>query len=315
MERTNRGITLIALIITIIIMLILAGIVLSLTLGEHGIINRVNSASQTYEIAQIKEELEVEIINIQSEKLTQGKEKTRQDLLELSNIGASMETIAIPSIGEYKDYLFEVDEFYHVKIIKKVEGEKPELNLEVITPIVEEGGIVQIKAVGSIQQGSIQSIQALNGGELSTDVSSSEKIFNVTKNGIYYFSVKADNGRVTVKTIEVNSIKEKPEIVISNVTKDGFTIEVVNNYKEGLVTQYKYYVGGTVKSQGTTSRKYVVTGLAFGTEYNIYVEAYFGTEKLPSDTATITTESVNLADLKPGDYVKYNSGTKRSNKL
>ena len=39
MLKGQNGITLIALVITIIILLILAGITISLTLGEHGIIN------------------------------------------------------------------------------------------------------------------------------------------------------------------------------------------------------------------------------------------------------------------------------------
>ena len=54
----NRGITLIALIITIIIMLILAGIVLSLTIGENGIIKKAQIAGQNYiDAAQYEENM------------------------------------------------------------------------------------------------------------------------------------------------------------------------------------------------------------------------------------------------------------------
>lgn len=52
MERKNQGITLIALIITIIIMLILAGIVLTLTIGENGIIRKAQIAGANYVDAQ-----------------------------------------------------------------------------------------------------------------------------------------------------------------------------------------------------------------------------------------------------------------------
>ena len=43
-----RGITLIALVITIIILLILAGVVLNLTLGEHGILKMAEQAGKNY---------------------------------------------------------------------------------------------------------------------------------------------------------------------------------------------------------------------------------------------------------------------------
>ena len=57
-KRTNKnvkGITLIALVLTIIVMLILAGITINLTLGEDGIIKRAQEAGQTYKNAEANE--------------------------------------------------------------------------------------------------------------------------------------------------------------------------------------------------------------------------------------------------------------------
>ena len=65
MERTKenmkieRGITLIALIITIILMLILAGVVLSLTIGKNGIFKTAKYAVEEQKIAEITEQLEL----------------------------------------------------------------------------------------------------------------------------------------------------------------------------------------------------------------------------------------------------------------
>ncbi len=53
----QRGITIISLIITIVIMLILAGVVLNLTIGERGIFKTAKRAAQNYTDAQ-NEELE-----------------------------------------------------------------------------------------------------------------------------------------------------------------------------------------------------------------------------------------------------------------
>lgn len=48
MLKGQKGITLIALVITIIVLLILAGITISLTLGEHGIINMAEKSGKNY---------------------------------------------------------------------------------------------------------------------------------------------------------------------------------------------------------------------------------------------------------------------------
>lgn len=58
-DLKNKGITLIALVITIIILLILAGITLSLLQGENGIITKAKEVARKYENAQ---DLENEIL-------------------------------------------------------------------------------------------------------------------------------------------------------------------------------------------------------------------------------------------------------------
>ena len=55
--RDTKGITLIALIITIIVLLILAGVTLSLTLGERGIFRVAKDASKNYLNAQAEEQI------------------------------------------------------------------------------------------------------------------------------------------------------------------------------------------------------------------------------------------------------------------
>lgn len=56
-KKQNRGITLIALIITIIVLLILAGVTINLTLGENGIFKTAENAGKNYTQAE-QEELE-----------------------------------------------------------------------------------------------------------------------------------------------------------------------------------------------------------------------------------------------------------------
>lgn len=63
MENTsnekNSGITLVALVITIIMLLILAGVTLNLTLGDNGLLKRAQEATNLYNIEEERERLEM----------------------------------------------------------------------------------------------------------------------------------------------------------------------------------------------------------------------------------------------------------------
>ena len=59
-KKQVQGITLIALVVTIIILLILAGIVVNLAIGENGIFNRAQVAANTWRNAETNEELVME---------------------------------------------------------------------------------------------------------------------------------------------------------------------------------------------------------------------------------------------------------------
>lgn len=72
-KQRIKGITLIALTITIIILLVLAGIALTMVLGDNGIVTRAKEARENYKNAQIQEgidltNLEVNIEQNQREK-------------------------------------------------------------------------------------------------------------------------------------------------------------------------------------------------------------------------------------------------------
>ena len=54
--RQNKGITLITLVVTIIVLLILAGIALNLTIGENGIFSRAQVAASTWRNAEANEQ-------------------------------------------------------------------------------------------------------------------------------------------------------------------------------------------------------------------------------------------------------------------
>ena len=56
MKRNNKAITLIALVITIVVLIILAAVAINLSLGNNGIFNRAKTAKEQYQNAQDYEE-------------------------------------------------------------------------------------------------------------------------------------------------------------------------------------------------------------------------------------------------------------------
>lgn len=68
MKMGNTGITLITLVITIILMIILAGISIDITLKDNGIINKAIEAKNKIDRSSIIEQIKIEIIGKQVEK-------------------------------------------------------------------------------------------------------------------------------------------------------------------------------------------------------------------------------------------------------
>ncbi len=66
-KKSNKGITLIALVVTIIVLIILAGVSISLVLGENGIISKAKVARAETEKAEIIEKARMDILGVQSD--------------------------------------------------------------------------------------------------------------------------------------------------------------------------------------------------------------------------------------------------------
>ena len=58
-KRQVKGITLVALVVTIIVLLILAGVAINLTIGQNGIFRRAQDATNKYEQASLNEQAEM----------------------------------------------------------------------------------------------------------------------------------------------------------------------------------------------------------------------------------------------------------------
>ena len=81
MKKQEKGITLVALVVTIIVLLILAGIAISLTIGNNGIFSRAQVSKQKSEISQIIESARLDILEKETENLGGIYEKDLEEIL------------------------------------------------------------------------------------------------------------------------------------------------------------------------------------------------------------------------------------------
>lgn len=81
-KKTEQGITLIALVITIIVLLILAGISIATLTGENGVLSKATTAQKTSQRMEIIENARIDILAIQAENKGQISKKELTNLLE-----------------------------------------------------------------------------------------------------------------------------------------------------------------------------------------------------------------------------------------
>lgn len=104
--KKKQAITLIALIITIILMLILAGVVISLALGEKGLINIAKYTVQKNNETSSREKLEILFLNMQAEKeinINYNKDKYLTSKIEEQNMTIIDEDIVLVNGWMFRD--------------------------------------------------------------------------------------------------------------------------------------------------------------------------------------------------------------------
>ena len=111
-QKKEKGITLIALVITIIVLLILAGVTIATLTGDNGILTKANEAKESTEIETEKEIIKLAVL-VASEKEDYkdiSKEKLQNELEQLS--GGKTEVYS--DNKSYIIYFKETDRVYKV---------------------------------------------------------------------------------------------------------------------------------------------------------------------------------------------------------
>ena len=280
---SNAAITLIALIITIIVLLILAGVTLSMVMGESGIFSKANNAKNKTEVSQYEEELRMCILELQTDtatnKETFGMKTIKNKLVEKVKELENTEDIEFPTEesetrldGTYKGYEFYVDDKYAAHIGDKATGIQ-------LTTSLNPSGWTKQNVTATITIKSNNGINKVEPDE-GTKNGSNEYVItktNITENTSFKYTVTDGQGNTQTKTAIVNTIdKESPAdfTITAENTENGLQINNATTIDSGSgIEKYEYYAKKSTDGDYTKYESNPITGLASGT-YSVYVIAY-----------------------------------------
>ena len=242
-KTKEKGITLIALVITIIVILVLAGVTISTMQGNSGIISKADESKSQTERKEVIEKAKMTI----SEKVVNngGNELTRSELKEILeqyfiNVPEdyTLETI-LKTKEENGKYEIKVSEIYDRDIM--TENEETDGSTEVVPPTsstnVENGSSGNIGSGGNTgSNGNTNSASTSGGNSNNTENGESNSTeIDVTK-------VEMDKQTATVDINGENTVQLNAKVIPSNANKNTeitWTSKkkaVANVNQKGLVT-------------------------------------------------------------------------------
>ena len=121
--KERKGITLIALVITIIVLLILAGVSIAMLTGQNGILTQAQNSKQATEKAEVKERAQTDIVGVQTE--TESTEISKTALKRIldkyfDNVPNDIKSdTEITAKAEYGGAKMKVSDIYSGEIIEK----------------------------------------------------------------------------------------------------------------------------------------------------------------------------------------------------
>lgn len=299
LKESEKGITLIALVITIIVLLILAAVSIAMLTGENGILKKASTAKEKHLIAQYEEELNLCIMEMQTDELgTLTMPKLIEELpryIQTSQPGEQYEwneeQIAEEPTGIYKGYEFKVDKNKKAQITGKATGIMISCSVE---PSRYTNKNVTATITITCTEG-IQSIKQIEPTEEPITASGTEKKIvkeNIGENTTFKYEVIDSKGTNDTKTAQVTNIDKtdpsKCEIE-AKVNNDGaIEVKATAEDAESGIGRYECYVSGT-KNGESTDGTFIIEDLETGT-YSVYVTAY--------DKAGNSKQSDSVSNLK-----------------
>ena len=304
----KHGITLIALIITIIILLILAGISISSLTGS-GLFQKAQEATTKYTEAQIKEQIEIAIYN--SRMNSNGMidlEELEKGLLEIKGITKDSiekqgEDGKLPWIVTVEDWKFKIDEDGEVTVIKGITIPKSLKIVEGTSEIIKATLMSGVTGIinWEVENESIVTLKSTIGNEIEVKAVATSgktiiKASVTTTNGVTYDA----SCEITI-VAKITQIELKPsELEIAQ--GDTGKIEIVTS-PNGIEIEELIYKSDNPKVTVDTKGNITVSKeVEVGTKVIITVRGKISTDIQAECIVTVIKPKV----LEIGDYVIYN---------
>ena len=246
--KEMKGITLVALVITIVVLLILAGVSINTVLGDDGIIKKAKEAAETTRRASAEEEMNRLVLEYQLASNDETLESFLQEKVTEGRIDGVTDngdgTITITKKVEGKDYTITV---------KKPVAPTPSVKVGAIRVVSDSTGAGSSLGEASTRKGTTLYIMiesTISGG---TTTLSPEVPYAVTENGTYKFTVTGTvNGTTYTKEVSVTVDQFKMEINLDDVQigdSVNYTYDSAESYS--LSSTYSGYSSNQTIAQTT----------------------------------------------------------------
>ena len=305
-KNKQKGITLISLVVTIIVLIILAGVSISMLVGDNGIITQAQNAKRETEEAQAREKLELALIDLQTEKYMNSNYNAEQFVTDyLTNRGMVVQDDIVIVDG----YQFVIDRenlTITQSLGKGTESQTIEIALNSNLASDYTKATLSIEIQGSDNISKIQ----ING----TEVNVPEKIENkytvtqeVTTNGNYSVYVLDSNEEYKIAQVQITGISEDMQIstkeelasfrdrVNNGATYEGRTITLQNDINlQGSADNQWIPIGrdDSIVFKGTfDGDNHVIRNLYIDTTESY--QGLFGSVQATIENVTVTGSIVN----------------------
>ena len=283
--KEEQGITLIALLVTVILLVILVGVAVSQITGDEGIIVGTEEAVDDYKYQQYKEQIEQLVHSIILADSLAGRTTTVTSMAEDMEQESWIKS-AVPN-EESKDIIVTVQEGYVYQVyydeltgMSSVDnvGTEDGASLPTVTATYNKETYT-IEVTASCEDG-ITKIELIYGGEVVQTANSETASFEVEESGWYQVKATSGKGKTRYANVRVSNEVGAPSIEVTSngesendwYGKDNVPVEVTISTEEGNVsgiyykkntdTDYTYVEGKSTLVTINTSGRTVIYAYA-----------------------------------------------------
>lgn len=205
--RKERGITLIALVVTIIVLLILAGVGIALLTGENGILQNARIATDNTKKAQAKEWLQIIILELQTKIYSEeNRTATLEDFIALAHPDIQVQNQIPGSDGrlEYVQVIYQGFHFIIDKNLKIIEDYQQDSSRDVLVDYRVNSETIQEEKVPTVLKDQTH---------LSSDATLTNARYDESKRGIVF------NGSSTYGVLDGAKVNLNFPITVTIVAK------------------------------------------------------------------------------------------------